>query len=412
MRTRNITTDLVAALADTPVVFLAGARQSGRSTLVQHVAATAHPARYVTLDDLTQLTAARQDPEGFVAGVSGAVVIDEVQRAPELLLAIKAAVDRDRSPGRFLLTGSANVLSLPRVADTLVGRTEVLTLWPFSQGERSGVRDGFIDRAFGGDAFESAQPMDRLALSERIAVGGFPEAIERRSPERRSAWFESYVTTLLRREVRDLSHIEGVTELPRLLSILAARLGSLVNFADISRTAGIAQTTLKRYVSLLDTVFLTFRLPPWSANVTARLVKSPKLYFTDSGLAAHVLGLNADRLAADAMRFGPLLENFVVGELARQAAWSGVAVRMYHFRAHAGREVDVILEDRRGRCVAIEVKSTSSVGGRDVSGIRLFSEVAGDKFVRGLVLYTGRDVVPFAHNIHAVPAGALWEPSP
>lgn len=411
MLARNITTELRAALADTPVVFLTGARQTGKSTLVQHVADTANLARYVTMDDLTQLAAARRDPEGYIAGLSDAVVIDEVQRVPDLLLAIKSAVDRDRRPGRFLLTGSADVLSLPRVADSLVGRTEVLTLWPFSQGEIHGVRDGFIEAAYRGADFSSADVADRSDVSQRIATGGYPEVLGRLKQERRSAWFESYVTTLLQRDVRDLSEIEGLAELPRLLSILAARLGGPVSYADISRTAGIAQSTLKRYMSLLDLVFLTFRLPPWSANVTARLVKAPKLYLADSGLATHVLGLSSDLMTAEATKFGPLFENFVVGELARQATWSGVAVRMYHYRSHAGREVDVVLEDRVGQCVAVEVKSASSVGGRDVSGIRSFAEVAGERFLRGLVIYTGRDVVPFAHNIHAVPVGALWRPS-
>lgn len=407
---RHLSEGLLKALADTPVVFLAGARQTGKSTLAQHLANGPHPARYLSLDDVAVQAAAQRDSAGFVAGLVGDVVLDEVQRAPELLLAIKAEVDRDRRPGRFLLTGSANVLLLPRVAESLTGRIEVYTLWPFSQGEVAGMREGFIDGLFGQHLPSGlAEPLSRAALIERVVRGGYPEIGRRTSAERRSAWFQSYVATLLQRDVRDLAAIEGLAQLPQVLALLAARTGGHVSMADLSRTAGIPQTTLKRYVALLEALFLVRRLPAWSSNLTSRLLKSSKVYVTDSGLACDLLGLDEERLTADAERLGPMLEAFVHNELVKQAGWIQAMVRLFHFQAHNGREVDFVIEDRGGRCVAVEVKATASLTGRHVAGIEAFAALAGERFHRGVVLYTGREVVPFAANIHALPVSALWQ---
>lgn len=411
MKERNITLALLEALADTPVVFVAGARQTGKSTLARHLADHDHPARYVTLDDLTVLAAAQRDPEGFLDGLVGNVVLDEVQRAPNLLVAVKARVDRDRRPGAFLLTGSANVLALPRVADTLVGRMQILTLWPFSQGEIEGSRDRFVDAVFRDEPPSAGPSIERAELCRRIVDGGYPEIQERPRPDRRRAWFQSYVTTLLQRDVRDLAAIEGVAQLPQLLAILAARIGSRVNFSDISRTAGLPQTTLKRYLRLLESLYLVHEIPPWSTNVDARLVKSPKHYLADTGLAADLLGVDADGLASDAHRLGPLLEAFVVNELTKQLGWSETAARLYHFQTHAGLEVDIVIEDRRGRCVAVEVKAARSLGGRASTGIERFADIAGGRFHRGVVLYTGPEVVPLGARRHAVPVSALWRSS-
>jgi hypothetical protein len=407
---RNITARLLAALADTPVVFLAGARQSGKSTLARALAAGPHPARYLTFDDTGVMAAAHRDPAGFIAGLEGDVVLDEMQRVPELSLALKAEVDRVRRPGRFLLTGSANVVLLPAVAQALAGRIEVCTLWPFSIGETGGVRDGFIDATFA----HSLPPASHGAVShadiaQRVVRGGFPEVQERRSPARRAAWFSSYLSTIMQRDVRDLSVIEGLAQLPHLLALIAARNGALLNFADLSRSAAVAQTTLKRYLALLEALFLVHRVPAWSANLTTRLVKAPKLYVSDSGVAAHLVGASELRLAADPSLLGSFLEGLVVAELVKQATWNETSVRLFHFRTHAGREVDLVLEDPRGRLVAIEVKAAATLGAGDAAGIEAFAGLVGPRFHRGIVLYTGREVIPFAANIHALPLTALWQ---
>lgn len=406
---RNIITRVLEALSDSPVVLLNGARQTGKSTLVQWLAEEKYPARYVTLDDATVLAAAREDPTGFLAGLDKPLILDEVQRAPELFLAIKAEVDRHRQPGRFLLTGSADVLLLPKLSESLVGRMEILTLWPFSQGELQTIRDGFVDAVFAHamPAFTD-DGLERVNLVQRVLIGGYPEAIARGSSARRNAWFRSYITTLTQRDVRDLAHIEHLTAFPRLLTLLAARASSLLNYAELSRSLGLPQSTLKRYLALLETTFLIQPLPAWSANLGKRLVKAPKITLNDTGLMAHLLGLSEPRLESDATLLGSLLENFVAMELRKQITWSQTQPQLYHFRTQTGQEVDIVLEDATGRVVGVEVKTSSTLSARDFKGLRLLSEVLGKRFLRGVVLYTGREHVPFGPNLYAMPVAALW----
>lgn len=399
------------ALADTPVILIIGARQTGKSTLVQ-TARLGKASRYFTLDDAPVLAAIKNDPAGFLAGLGdGLAILDEVQRVPELFLALKAQVDRNRRPGRFILTGSANVLLLPKIADSLAGRMEVLTLWPLSQGEIAGVREGFIDAIFAPKL--PSLPKDkgekRTQLIERICLGGYPEIVARSSPARRKAWFESYVTTILQRDVRDLANIDDVSALPRLLALLAARSGTLVNFAEISRSVGLPQSTLKRYQSLLEKTFLIRLLPAWSGNLGKRLIQTPKIYLNDTGLLASRLGATPNSLTGDAPLLGPLLENFVLAELQKQIGWSETKPRIFHWRTASNQEVDFVLEDDRGRLVGIEVKATASLGANHLLGMRALAEAAGKRFVRGVIFYTGDAVVPFAANIHAMPLRALWE---
>lgn len=410
MLRRNITPRLSAALTDTPVVLLSGARQTGKSTLVQALAATTHPARYLTFDDAGVLAAAQADPTGFLAGMEGSVVLDEVQRAPELFLALKVAVDRNRQPGRFLLTGSANVLLLPRLADTLAGRMEVLTLWPLSQGEIDGVAEGFVDAVFA-DALPrlSIVPEEWSALLERMLRGGYPEVLTRPAEDRRSAWFGSYITTLLQRDVRDLAHIEGLTAVPRLLSLLATRTTALLNFSELSRSIAMPQSTLKRYLALLETTFLLQPLPAWASNLGKRLVKTPKVVLSDTGLIASLLALNKERLVADRALAGPLLENFVVMELRKQTVWSKTRPQLFHYRTQTGQEVDIILEDAAGRLVGIEVKSSATISLHDFKGLQSFAEATGQRFHRGIVLYSGGESLPFGARLHALPVQTLWQ---
>lgn len=406
---RNISRPLLQSLKDSPVVLLHGARQTGKSTLAQWVAAGPRPARYLTLDDVVVLSAARTDPAGFVADLEGPVVVDEVQRAPDLLLAIKERVDRDRRPGRFLLTGSANILLAPQLSEYLTGRMEILTLWPLSQGEIEGVQEGFVDTLFRERlASLDAAPDGASDVIKRVVRGGYPEAIRRLTTVRRRAWFGGYITTILQREVRDLAQIERLEEMPRLLGLLAARTGSLLNFSELSRTSGLPQTTLKRYLSLLETAFLVQLLPAWAANLSKRLVKSPKVMLSDTGLVAHLLGLDARRLAADKALLGHLLENFVAMELLKQTAWSRLQPRLFHFRTETGQEVDIVLEDAGGRIVGLEVKAGATIGGEDFKGLRALADATGSRFRRGVALYMGRTTVAFGSNLHAVPLSNLW----
>lgn len=407
---RNVSPQLRAALADTPVVLLNGARQTGKSTLARALAPDAFPggpAEYRTLDDATVLAAATEDPDGYVRGLSGPVVLDEVQRSPDLFRAVKAEVDRDRRPGRFLLTGSADVMLLPVASESLAGRMEVVTLWPLSQGEVEGRDERFVDAVFA-DALPPTPAADGGSVWTRLVRGGYPEAAERDDPERRERWFESYVTTILQRDVRDLARIEGLSEMPRLLALVAARTATLLNAAELSRSSGLPASTLKRYLTLLQATFLVRELPAWSTNRSKRLVKSPKLLVVDSGLAAHLTGFEAPGDGAVDLP-GFLLETFVVGELAKQAGWNRRRVSLHHYRTQRGREVDVVLEDRAGRVVGVEVKASGSVSGRDFRGLESLRDERPGGFQRGVVLYTGSEVVPFGDGLVAVPMSALWE---
>jgi predicted AAA+ superfamily ATPase len=408
MYQRNIEDSLRLALADTPVVLLNGARQTGKSTLALKLAKDIS-AHYLTLDDATVLAAAVADPSGFVRGMQGMVVVDEVQKAPGLFPAIKVEVDADRRPGRFLLTGSANVLMLPKLAESLAGRMEIATLWPLSQGELLDRRERFIDAVFSA-RLPQLGPLGekRGDLLQQLTFGGYPEVIGRGAERRRHAWFASYVTTILQRDVRDLANIDGLTEMPRLLALLAARTGGLLNISELSRSSGIPNTTLKRYLSLVEATFLLATLPAWSTNVGKRLIKSPKVYLVDSGLTAYLVGQTAPRLSSEGTITGHLLEGFVVGELRKQRTWSETRVEMFHLRTTAGREVDLVLEDSLGRIVGIEVKATASVGKQDFLGLEAIAEATGKRFVRGLVLYRGANSVPFGERYIALPVDALW----
>src|SRR3972149_12031950 len=320
---RDVTPALREALKDSPVVLLHGARQTGKSTLVQWLAANEYPAHYLTLDDATLLAASSADPTGFLTAWEGPLVIDEVQRVPALFMAIKKEVDSHRAKGRFLLTGSANVLLLPRISESLAGRMEILTLWPLSQGEISGIRDPFIDKLFAGSPIKAKSTNEsRSLLFQRMLKGGFPEVLSRISENRRAAWFGSYLTTILQRDIRDMANIEALNLLPRLLSLLAGRATKLLNFSEISRDISIPQTTLKRYMGLLEASFLILTLPAWSANIGTRQMKTPKLLFSDTGVLIHLLGLTSEDLHVRQNLVGPLIEDFVAREIVKQISCS------------------------------------------------------------------------------------------
>jgi hypothetical protein len=412
MLRRHLIDRLLDGLADTPAVLVNGARQTGKSTLVQSAELAGQNRQYLTFDDPGILAAAKRDPNGFVAGLNMPVTLDEVQHVPEIFPVIKAAIDRKRQPGQFLLTGSANVMLLPKLSESLAGRMEVLTLWPFSQGEIHGAQESFVDTLFsqksvGWTGKTATVPRDELL--ETALAGGYPLAVARQSATRRDAWFQSYVMTMLQRDIRDLANIADVTAVPRLLSVVAARAGGLLNFADLSRSVALPQTTLKRYFALLEGTFLVQLLRPWARNLGKRVIQTPKVYLNDTGLLAYLLGATVDRLKAEGNLAGGVLENFVLMELRKQSTWSSTTQpELFYWRTASGQEVDVVLEDRAGRVVGVEVKAAATLSGNDVRGLQALATAAGKHWVRGVVLYAGTEVIPFSANLHGVPISRLW----
>jgi uncharacterized protein len=404
---RHIQHSVRRAMADTPVVLLNGARQTGKTTLVQAMAADSG-AQFFTLDDSATLSLAAGDPAGFIRNLTGPVVLDEIQKAPALFPAIKLAVDKDRHPGRFLLTGSANVMTLPRFSESLAGRMEVIPLFPFSAGELAGVVEGFVPRLFAGTIAESKPPSAHGNIASRLTCGGYPEATQRRDDDRRAAWFASYVSTILQRDVRDLARVDALHTLPNLLKLLAARASGLLNLADVGRDAGLSHTTLTRYLALLETVFLVHRLPAWSRNLGKRLVKAPKLHLVDSGLACHLVGADARRLSEDRPLLGRLLESFVVGELRKQISWTDPRTALCHLRTAAGLEADVVLEKPDGSVAAIEVKASATIAASDFAALQTLRDELGKQFRAGVVLYLGDQIVPFGDKLWLVPVPTLW----
>jgi uncharacterized protein len=406
---RRATDAVLEALTWSPVVLVEGARQVGKSVLVRDIVGRHRSATYVTFDDSLQLAAAQANAQDYVLSLPDPVVLDEVQRAPEAFLAIKLSVDRDRRPGRFLLTGSSNVLLLPRLSDSLAGRMRRVTLWPLSQGEIEGLDEDFVDAMFSADDPPRVDGGDtRATIAERIARGGFPEVFSLPEGPVRDGWMRDYVATLLSRDVREIAAVGDRVGLPRLLRILAARSSTLLNASDLSRATGIPRGTIDRYMALFTTTFTARFVPAWSGDVARRLVKSPKILFTDAGVCAHLAGVDAARMVGDPDRFGPLLETFVGGELTRQVEWAAGRVDLMHYRDGAGAEIDWVLEDAQGRLVGIEVKSTTSPAADDFRGLRAFAANVGHRFHRGVVLHTGTSTVPMGSGLWAMPVEALW----
>lgn len=407
MFNRNLQNKLNAALADTPAVLIVGARQVGKTTLAR----LAQDKNYVTFDDANTLSIARQSPADFIGNLTKPVVIDEVQLCPEILPVIKQLIDNDRTAaGQFILTGSANVLTLPKVSESLAGRIEILTLRTLSQNEIEGKEANLADKLFAEEFdFPTVFPAaERDDLLTRMLIGGYPEVVSRKTETRRQDWFASYLATILQRDVRDLANIEGLTDMPRLLSMLAARAGGLLNVAEISRSIGFSQMTLHRYMALLEKVFLIETVPAWSGSLKSRLVKAPKIFITDTGLLSYLQGLNLKKINSEPTLMGSLTENFVVTELKKQLGWSETRAEMFHFRTSNDREVDIILENRAGELVGIEVKASSSVNPNDFKNLQMLADSLPKRFKRGIILYTGNQFLSFGKNLYLVPITALW----
>ena len=413
---RHITPRIEEALKVSPIVFLNGARQTGKSTLVRTIAqelgADKNPANYVTLDRPVYLASASSAPEAFLTSYHPPVIIDEVQLAPQLFRALKILVDEARitdkgtANGKYLLTGSANILALPKLADPLVGRMAILTLYPFTTAEATYSNPGGLQRLLKLD-FKDIDSRG-IKLLDAIKKATFPEIIQAEAADRR-IWFDGYITSILQRDVRQISELEKISILPHLLSILASRTGGLMNDSDIAREAGLNSVTGRTYREILKLMFLSFDIKPWYRNVGKRLVKAAKGYLIDTNLICHLLDYSIDDIALTKPDlFGHLLENFVATELLKQLSNSDVKAELYHFRTSDGKEVDFILERPDGTVLAIEVKRAETVTMEDFKGIKVFQELTGDDFLGGIVLYSGKDVAPFGKNLWAVPFFALW----
>ena len=393
------------ALSDTPVVLIVGPRRAGKTTLVRTMGEAGRT--YITLDDQTVLDAAQSDPAGFIRGLDKAI-IDEIQRAPDLLLAIKKTIDEDYRPGRFLLTGSANVLTLPRVADSLAGRMETLQMLPLARAEIEGRSPSFLERLFEGKLKSQPKAIVGDDLIHLVLRGGFPEAIARESERRRQDWARSYLSSILTRDLRDIAHVEKLTELPKFVRLLAEHSGQLANYSQLGAGINVSHKTGQRYVGLLEQVFLVATVQPWFSNALKRIVKTPKLHFLDSGLLAAARGLTFDRVKADRGTFGGPLESFVFSEVLKLMTASDLRLTPYHFRDRDMREVDIVLERDDGKIAAIEVKASATVKAGDFAGLRALAEACGERFAFGTVLYDNTDVVPFGDRLAAAPLSNLW----
>ncbi len=406
---RSVLSRLKKSLKTSPVVLLTGARQTGKTTLVRELAQDGKYT-YVTFDDLRFLSAARSDPIGFLAGLSKPVILDEIQRVPDLFLAIKHDVDQNRLPGRYLLTGSANPLLIPKVADSLAGRMEILRLYPFSQGELMHMQEHFIDSVFKSSFKPLPAPEIPIeVLCEMLVTGGYPIMQTLKEEETLESWCNSYITSLLQKDVRDLARIEGLRHLPNLLNLLSTRASCLLNVHELSRSSGIAATTLQRYLQLLQTLFLIDFILPWSVNDGKRFVKSPKVYLSDTGLLCFLLGVNQKKLLSTPSLRGNILENFVVSELLKQMTWNRNRTKLYFMRSTKGEEVDVVLENKERKIVGIEIKGKQQIEYEDFKGLRALKTASKDNFIRGIIVYPGEDCIPFGKDMFALPLSSIWK---
>lgn len=402
---RRMKERILDALTDTPVVMIEGPRQCGKTTLAIEFSGPARP--YVTLDDDSALDSAKADPVGFLRRFDGAV-IDEIQRAPELIRTLKRTVDANRRPGRFLLTGSANILSLPHVADSLAGRMEIVTLLPLSRSEVFDAPGEFLARAMAGDIVRPERLVTGDELVKNVLIGGFPEMLRRSDHRRRQAWARDYVRAIVERDVRDIAEVLKLQEMPKLVRALAHHAAQLANFSELGGQIGLDAKTTRKYVEVFEQLFLVRSVEPWFRNSLKRIIKTPKLHFIDSGLAAMLLGSTQERLLRDRTAFGPLLETFVVAEILKLVGWSNDVVSISYYRDKEQTEVDLIVESADGAIVCFEVKSAATVTTADFKGLRKLSELEKSQFKLGVVLYDGDQVLPFGDRLFAAPISCLW----
>lgn len=405
MFARTVTPSIKVALSDTPVVMVVGPRQVGKTTLVRQIAGS--DMQYLTLDDEATRLSAQDDPVGLVRRLDRAV-IDEVQRAPELLLAIKKSVDEDRRPGRFLLTGSANIMTLPKVADSLAGRMQTQLLLPLSQAEIESSGGNWVQAAFSGKLPAVVRPSLGADLLQRVLKGGYPEVLARANEARRVQWAQSYIDSILVRDVADLSQVDKLDQMPRLFEALAHTAGQMSNYTKLGGQVGLDSKTASRYVGIFEQLYLIQRVAVWSANALNRVVKTPKLQFLDSGLLAAACGLGHDAIERDKTKFGALLETFVYAELLKCIHGLPQRYRILYYRDLSGTEVDFVLENSAGEVVGVEVKASATVRRNDLKGLKKLAELAGERFKLGVLLYDGDQTVPLGDGIWAAPISTLW----
>jgi predicted AAA+ superfamily ATPase len=400
-------------LTDTPITVIQGARRVGKSTLARQVLA-GRDVPLVSLDTAAVYHAARADPDSFVRQSSGTVAIDEVQRVPELVRAMKDAVEEDRRPGRFLITGSANLLEIPGTQESLAGRAETVVLHGLSRGEIEGHQEDFVDMLMAGNS-EALQgrrsAMTRADYLEIMCAGSYPEPLKRMG-RRRNAWFDNYLQRIVTRDARDVSHLHHLDRLPALVKLIAANnAGELVK-SRVAQDAQIPAGSVEQYVDLLETLYLIHQLPAWGNNLTGRVVDRPKVALLDTGLAARLNNVTPTAMSPGVVadQAGPLFEAFVAGEVRRQLAWSDTDAQIFHFRDRNGLEVDLVLEDSHRRVAGIEVKAARTVSKAEFRGLEFLRDKLKDRFSLGVLLYTGPDVLPFGDRLWAVPYAAMWTP--
>ncbi|HET8798508.1 MAG TPA: ATP-binding protein [Thermoanaerobaculia bacterium] len=399
---------LAESLRDSPIVLIHGPRQSGKTTLARTVGEP-RGYGYFTFDDDVARTAAEADPAGFVDDLPRRVILDEVQRVPSLFTALKRAVDRDRAPGRFILTGSANVLLVPRLSDSLAGRMEILRLHPLAQAEIERRRPRFLDFLFAAAFKTRSAPRLGDELVTRIVSGGYPPALTRAPGRRRQAWYRDYVAAIVERDVRELGRIAALHAMPRLLSAAASQTARLLNVSELAAPFELSRPTIREYLTLLERVFLLDVVPPWHSNRLSRLVKTPKVHIGDSGLACALLDAGEETLRDDRALLGQMLETFVYQELRREAGARDEALHFFHFRDRDGAEVDIVIERGARGVAGIEIKAAATVHPSDFRGLRRLKEATGKRFTSGVVLYDGETTASFGENLFAVPVRALWE---
>lgn len=401
------------ALLDTPVVLIHGSRQCGKTTLAQSVGEQLG-YHYISFDDDNQMQAAKADPVGFVQSLPEKAILDEIQRTPELFLSIKASVDKNRKPGRFILTGSANVLLLPQLADSLAGRMEIIHLRPLAQTEIAGQEPTFLSQLFNSDfskpdiknSNQNQYPRLGESLAELICRGGYPVAIARRNAKRRTAWYRDYITTIIQRDVQDIATIRNLDILPKLLTLAASQTARLFNAADLASPFSISRPTIREYLALLEQIFLIEQLQPWHSNRLSRLIKTPKMHLADTGLVCALLGVNSQSLWQDKTLLGQLLETYIYQELRKYADWHDEELKFYHFRNKDKVEVDIIIEQGR-QLAGIEIKASATVKQSDFKGLKKLKDACDEQFSTGVVFYDGETILPFGDKLFAVPISVL-----
>ncbi len=395
------------ALEDSPAVLIHGPRQCGKTTLAR-LTGDEKGYDYFTFDDPGLVAAATEDPRGFVDRLPARVILDEVQRVPRLFVSLKQVIDHDRSSGRFILTGSANVLLVPRLSDSLAGRMEILTLLPLAQCELRASPPCLLDELLAGTVKMRHSGRTGDALAELIMTGGYPEPNRRSSWQRRRAWHRSYLDTIVQRDVREMTQLRNVEDLSRLLEISADRTANLFNASSLAAPFSLSRPTIASYVAILKRLFLITLLPAWHSSRSRRMTRTPKLHLADPGLASSLMGLTPARLVADRALFGKLLETFVHAELKRHASWHPSRPTLHHFRDRDGYEVDVVIVGDGGEISGIEVKAASTVERKDFRGLRRLRREAGKAFRSGVVLYDGDHLLSFGNALFAAPLSALW----